>query len=116
MDLLQRTSLGRGLQSVGTQVYGWIQQGFAGSVDGPRDRVNFGTNYAWRSNDYRLNQLYFVLENTLEHEDKWTIGYRADFLAGHDAPFFVANGLFSDFTGSTRARALGWTAPGASAR
>ena len=99
MDLLKDTAVGRGLESAGTQVYGWIQQGFAGNIDSPSDRVNFGPNFGWRSNDYRLNQVYVVLENTLEHEGRLNVGYRVDFLVGHDAPFFVANGLFSDFTG-----------------
>src|SRR5262245_12274284 len=45
MDRLQDTPVGRGLASIGTQIYGWIQQGFAGNVESPRDRVNFGTNY-----------------------------------------------------------------------
>ncbi len=111
MDLLQRTWLGRSLESSGSQVYGWIQQGFAGNPDGPRDRVNFGTNYGWRSNDYRLNQAYFILENTLEQEDKLNIGYRVDFLAGHDAPFFVANGLLSDFTGFNPSSGVGVDGP-----
>jgi len=107
MDILKDTWLGRGLESSGTQVYGWIQQGFAGNPDSPRDRVNFGTNYGWRANDYRLNQVYFILENTLEQEDKLNIGYRVDFLAGHDAPFFVANGLLSDFTGFNPSSGVG---------
>jgi hypothetical protein len=111
MDLLKNTSLGRGLESSGTQVYGWIQQGFAGNIDSPRDRVNFGTNYGWRSNDYRLNQAYFILENTLEHEDKFNVGYRVDFLVGHDAPFFVANGLLSDFTGFNPSSGVGVDGP-----
>src|SRR5262245_47926810 len=99
MDMLKNTGFGRTLEASGTQIYGWIQQGFAGNPDSPRDRVNFGANLGWRSNDYRLNQVYFILENTLEHEEKLNIGYRVDFLVGHDAPFFVANGLLSDFTG-----------------
>jgi putative OmpL-like beta-barrel porin-2 len=111
MDALKNTSPGRGMESAGTQVYGWIQQGFAGNPDSPRDRVNFGTNLGWRSNDYRLNQVYFILENTLEHEDKFNVGYRVDFLVGHDAPFFVANGLFSDFTGFNRSSGLGVDGP-----
>ena len=111
MDLLKDTWLGRGFESSGTQVYGWIQQGFAGNPDSPRDRVNFGTNYGWRSNDYRLNQVYFILENTLEQEDGFNIGYRVDFLAGHDAPFFVANGLLSDFTGFNPSSGVGVDGP-----
>jgi hypothetical protein len=111
MDSLKNTSLGRGLESSGTQVYGWIQQGFAGNIDSPRDRVNFGTNYGWRSNDYRLNQAYFIVENTLEHEDTFSVGYRVDFLVGHDAPFFVANGLLSDFTGFNASSGVGVDGP-----
>jgi hypothetical protein len=111
MDLMKNTAVGRGLESTGTQVYGWIQQGFAGNPDSPRDRVNFGTNLGWRSNDYRLNQVYFVLENTLEHERAFNLGYRVDFLAGHDAPFFVSNGLFSDFTGFKGTSGLGVDGP-----
>src|SRR5262249_5195744 len=86
MDLLKNTWLGKSLESSGTQIYGWMQHGFAGNPDSPRDRVNFGTNLDWRSNDFRLNQVYFIVENTLEHEDKFNLGYRVDFLAGHDAP------------------------------
>jgi hypothetical protein len=78
--------------------YGWLQTGFTANFDSPEDRVNFGANFDWRSNDFRLNQLNLVLENPLEHE-KFNIGYRVDFLVGHDAPFFAANGLFDRFTG-----------------
>jgi hypothetical protein len=111
MKSLQGTWLGRGLDASGTNVYGWVQQGFAGNIDSPRDRVNFGANLDWRSNDYRLNQVYFVVEKTLEHEDKWNVGYRVDFLVGHDAPFFVANGLFSDFTGHDPTSGVGVDGP-----
>src|SRR5262249_48404763 len=67
--------------------YGWVQQGFTANFDSPKDRVNFGVNFNWRSNDYRLNQVYFILDNLLEHEAAFNVGYRADFLVGHDAPF-----------------------------
>jgi hypothetical protein len=77
---------------------GWLQAGFAANFDSPEDRINFGANFDWRSNDFRLNQLNVVLENPLEHE-KFNVGYRVDFLVGHDAPFFAANGLFDRFTG-----------------
>jgi len=111
MKSLQGTWLGSFLESSRTTVYGWVQQGFAGNIDSPRDRINFGANYDWRSNDYRLNQVYFVVENSLEHEDKWNVGYRLDFLVGHDAPFFVANGLFSNFTGFDATSGVGVDGP-----
>ncbi len=79
--------------------YGWVQQGFTANFDSPRDRINFGVNFNWRSNDYRLNQVYFVFDNPLEHEATPNVGFRVDFVVGHDAPFLVANGLFSNFTG-----------------
>lgn len=111
MDLLQRTSLGSGLESAGIQVYGWLQQGFAGNIDSPRDRVDFGTNFGWKSNAYRLDQAYLIFENTLEHEDGFNLGYRVDLLVGHDAPFFVANGLLSSFTGFDASSGVGADGP-----
>src|SRR5207245_5730314 len=76
-----------------------------------RDRINFRANEDWRANDYRLNQVYFVLENPLEHDSSPNVGYRVDFLAGNDAPFFVANGLFSSFTGFDRTSGVGVAGP-----
>ncbi len=101
-----------GKRKRGDKLYGWIQQGFTANFDSPRDRINFGANFNWRSNDYRLNQLYFVYENPLEHEDRGNVGYRVDFLVGHDAPFFVANGLFSDLTGFDATSGVGAAGPG----
>ena len=85
-----------------TTVYGWVQQGITFNFDSPNDRLNFGTNFNNRSNEYRLNQIYLAIERALEHKDEVTIGYRLDFLAGHDAPFLAAGtGLFDDFTGGS---------------
>ncbi len=111
MESLKGMWLGRGLESAGTSVYGWVQQGAAWNIDSPRDRINFGANFDWRSNDYRLNQVYFVVEKALAHEEKWNVGYRVDFLVGHDAPFFVANGLFSNFTGFDSTSGVGVDGP-----
>ncbi|MBI1918825.1 MAG: porin [Planctomycetes bacterium] len=111
MKALQGTWPGAVLDSNRTQVYGWVQQGFAANPASPRDRINFGANEDWRSNDYRLNQVYFVLENPLEHESRPNLGYRVDFLVGNDAPFFVANGLFSSFTGFDATSGVGVAGP-----
>src|SRR6266852_4571625 len=111
MKSLQGTGDGSLLDSHHTQLYGWVQQGFAVNPASPNDRINFGANEDWRSNDYRLNQAYFVLEKPLEHESKPNVGYRIDFLAGNDAPFFVANGLFSSFTGFDATSGVGVAGP-----
>jgi hypothetical protein len=93
------------------KLYGWLQAGLTANFDSPADRINFGVNFNWRSNDYRLNQLCFVLENPLEHENRFNLGYRVDFLAGHDAPFFAANGLFDRFTGLDSTSGVGLEGP-----
>ena len=96
---------------VQTTFGGWIEPGFAVNFESPVDRVNFGANFDWRSNDYRLNQVYLILQKPLVHEGAASLGYRVDFLAGHDAPFFVANGLFSDFTGFDPTSGVGTDGP-----
>jgi hypothetical protein len=100
-----------GMEKRGDKLYGWVQTGFTGNLASPRDRVNYGVNFNWRSNDFRLNQAYFVVENSLELENKPNIGYRVDFVTGHDAPFLVANGLFSNFTGFDPTSGFGFEGP-----
>lgn len=95
----------------GDNVYGWAWMGFAANPAGPTDRIDFGTNFNWRANDYRLDQFYFVWENALEHEKQANVGYRVDFYTGHQAPFFVENGLFSGFTGFDETSGYGVEGP-----
>ena len=84
----------------GVKVYGWVWAGFTANFASPDDRINFGTNYNWRANDVRLDQVYFALEKAVDHgKQEAQLGYRVDFYTGHQAPFMVANGLFSSFTG-----------------
>ena len=111
MKSLKGTWVGNGLDSIGTSIYGWLQQGFAGNPASPSDRVNFGVNLDWRSNDYRFNQFYLIAERPLERESKFAFGYRLDFLIGTDAPWFVANGLFSGFTGYDITSGIGVDGP-----
>jgi len=90
---------------------GWVEAGYAANFDRPADRVNFGANFDWRSNDYRLNQVYLTAQKPVEEGGHLDVGYRVDFLAGHDAPFFVANGLFSNFTGFDPTSGVGTDGP-----
>jgi|GEM_PF-3597063 len=86
------------------RLYGWVQQGLTFNFDGPSDRTNFGTSFNLRSNDYRLNQVYLVLEKTLaENKQDYSWGFRWDFFTGHDAPFLanISLGLFDNFTGGS---------------
>ena len=85
------------------KMYGWLQGGFTGNFDSPRDRLNYGVNFNNRSNDVLLNQAYIVLEKPLDldkRKDEFQIGGRADFFFGHDAPYFENNlGPFNRFLG-----------------
>lgn len=101
MQLIQCAAPGKyeRMKKKGDNAYGWVWGGFTANFDSPADHISFGTNFNWRSNDYRQEQIYFVYENPLEHDKEPGVGYRVDFYAGHQAPFLVANGLFSDFTG-----------------
>lgn len=95
----------------GSKLYGWIQQGYAVNFAHPRDGINYGVNFNWRSNGYRLNQVSVVSERALDQTVRGNVGYRVDLLAGHDAPFIVANGLFSSFTGLDRTSGIGSNGP-----
>src|SRR5205823_5826336 len=94
-----------------TKVYGFVQGGYTLNTDNPNDRENFGVNFNHRSNDFRLNQVYLIVEKTLEQNDCVNWGYRADFLVGHDAPFIVANGMFDNFVGGHKQNRIGVDIP-----
>ena len=49
MKEMQGTWLGSLLDSHHTQLYGWVQQGFAVNPASPSDRINFGANENCRS-------------------------------------------------------------------
>jgi hypothetical protein len=113
MDLVRRGAPCKyeRMKKKGDTFYGWIQQGFTLNPASPSDRINFGPHFNHRSNDYRLNQIYLVYENTLEQTDTTNVGYRIDVLAGHDAPFLVENGLLDMVTGHDPTSGFGGEGP-----
>lgn len=92
------------LDGHGVNVYGFIQGGFTGNFDSPRDRLNYGVNYNNRSNDVLLNEIYLITERPLDLENKkdcFHVGFRVDVMYGHDAPYFenTALGQWPNFLG-----------------
>jgi len=85
-----------GLEDSPIQIYGWIQNSFTANPSFPADRVNFGVTPNYRSNDWLGNQYYTVFENTLEQEGEFNIGYRLDFMMGHDWEFNKMRGVFDN--------------------
>lgn len=89
-------SLFERMECNGVKAYGFVQGGYTFNVDSPRDRLNYGVNFNNRSNDFLLNQLYFILEKPLDlakRKDEWHFGFRVDMMYGHDAPYFENAGL-----------------------
>jgi hypothetical protein len=80
-------------------VFGWLQASFTGNPAHPRDGQNFGVNPNNRSNAWRFQQLYFVVERLADYEEPrldggFDYGYRFDALFGTDWQQFHMNGLF----------------------
>src|SRR5216110_3823473 len=47
-------------------IYGWIETGFTGNVDVPKDNQNFGRLFDDRSNEFVLNQAVITGERVLD--------------------------------------------------
>ncbi len=76
-------------------IYGWVEGGFTGNVDSPRDRQNFGRLFDDRSKEPVLNQAVITAERTLDPKATgFDWGFKAQFLFGTDARFIHSKGLF----------------------
>jgi hypothetical protein len=80
-------------------VFGWLQGSFTGNSAHPRNGENFGVNPNNRSNAWRFQQLYFVVERLTDYEEpriagRFDYGFRFDLLFGTDWQQFHMNGLF----------------------
>ena len=47
-------------------IYGWIETGFTGNADAPKDNQNFGRLFDDRSNEFVLNQAVITGERVLD--------------------------------------------------
>jgi hypothetical protein len=84
-----------GMEDAPIRVFGWIQNSFTGNTNGtPSNGVNFGVFPNTLANDWMGNQYYAVIENPLEPGDRVNLGFRGDFLFGHDWQFTKMYGLF----------------------
>jgi hypothetical protein len=82
------------LEKRNIDVRGWIDQGFTWNPSEPLNRFNGPVTFNDRSNEYQLNQFYFIMERATKTEDRdWDIGGRVDMLYGTDSRFTVATGL-----------------------
>jgi hypothetical protein len=81
-------------------IRGWLDQGYTWNPDSPTNRSNLPVGYNDRSNDYMLNQLYFIAERVTKTDGcGWDVGGRVDMLYGTDRRFVTAAGFDSNWNG-----------------
>ena len=75
-------------------ISGWVEGGFTGNFNSPRDNQNFGRLFDDRSNEPMLNQAVITLERTLDPKATgFDWGFKAQFMFGSDARFIHSMGL-----------------------
>jgi len=74
-------------------IYGWIETGFTGNVDTPKDNQNFGRLFDDRSNEFVMNQAVITAERALDPKVGFDWGFKFQFLFGTDARFIHSLGL-----------------------
>lgn len=67
---------------------GWVETGFSGNPQAPRNKSNYPVSFNDGANQFKLHQLYAYIEKEIDTSgNAWDIGMRADLLYGTDAKF-----------------------------
>jgi hypothetical protein len=74
-------------------IYGWVESGFTGNIDSPRDNQNFGRVFDDRSNEFVMNQAVITAERALDPKVGLDWGFKLQFLFGTDARYIHSLGL-----------------------
>jgi len=74
-------------------IYGWVESGFTGNVDSPRDNQNFGRVFDDRSNEFVMNQAVITAERALDPKVGLDWGFKLQLLFGTDARYIHSLGL-----------------------
>jgi len=83
-------------------IYGWVETGFTGNVDSPKDNQNFGRLFDDRSNEFVMNQAVITAERVLDPKVGVDWGFKLQLLFGMDARYIHSLGLLAH----TRASSL----------
>ena len=74
-------------------ISGWIDAGFTGNFDSPKDNQNFGRLLDDRSNEFVMNQAAVNIERSLESSDHFDWGFKLQLLFGTDARYLHSLGM-----------------------
>jgi hypothetical protein len=80
-------------------IYGWVETGFTGNVDSPKDNQNFSRLFDDRSNEFVMNQAVITAERLLDPKVGFDWGFKLQFLFGTDARFIHSLGLLNHRSG-----------------
>src|SRR6266436_8255359 len=75
-------------------IYGWVETGFTGNVDSPKDNQNFSRLFDDRSNEFVMNQAVITAERVLDPKVGFDWGFKLQLMIGTDARYIHALGLF----------------------
>ena len=90
------------LGCTGINAYGWLDMGGTINGDNPPSRYN-GTLAPNDRNEFQFNQLYMVMEKTLETKERgWDIGGRVDLFYGTDYIFCESLGFETNPDGTPK--------------
>lgn len=81
-------------------IYGWVETGFTGNVDSPKDNQNFGRLFDDRSNEFVMNQAVITAERVLDPKVGFDWGFKLQFMFGTDARYIHSLGLFDHAMGN----------------
>lgn len=81
-------------------IYGWVESGFTGNVDGPDDNQNFGRLFDDRSNEFVMNQAVITAERALDPKAGFDWGFKLQLMFGTDARYIHSLGLRNRRTGA----------------
>jgi len=84
-----------GLEDSPVKVFGWIEGSYTANPGQPKNGVNFGVFPNNHSNSWMFNQIYFVVEKTVEKSDEINFGFRVDNMLGTDWQVGHDLGLFN---------------------
>jgi len=82
-------------------IYGWVETGFTGNVDSPKDNQNFGRLFDDRSNELVMNQAVITAERALDPKVGFDWGFKLQLMFGTDARYIHSLGLFDHAMGSS---------------
>lgn len=96
MELLTMAGVGEPMESIGLDVYGWVETSFTGILRGPggsRRGLPLRVYEENKPDNLKMNQLALIIERALDYSQPFDIGFRVDPMFGADSQVNASYGL-----------------------